>query len=58
MTTFGAGDRLDVPGRPRVIHAPGHTEGCVALHFEGHQALLAGDVLCSRNPLTGRAACR
>ena len=28
--------------------------GSVALHFEGHQALLAGDVLCSRNPLTGR----
>ena len=54
VTTFGAGDRLDVPGRPRVIHAPGHTEGCVALHFEGHQALLVGDVLCSRNPLTGR----
>ena len=42
------------PGRPRVIHAPGHTDGCVALHFEGHQALLVGDVLCSRNPLTGR----
>ena len=54
VTTFGAGDRLDVPGRPRVIHAPGHTDGCVALHFEGHQALLVGDVLCSRNPLTGR----
>jgi glyoxylase-like metal-dependent hydrolase (beta-lactamase superfamily II) len=54
VTTFGAGDRLDVPGRPHVIHAPGHTDGCVALHFEGHQALLVGDVLCSRNPLTGR----
>ena len=54
VTTFGAGDRLDVPGRPRVIHAPGHTAGCVALHFEGHHALLVGDVLCARNPLTGR----
>ena len=54
VTTFADGDRLDVPGRPRVIHAPGHTPGCVALHFEGHQALLVGDVLCSRNPLTGR----
>ena len=54
VQTFGAGDRLDVPGRPRVIHAPGHTDGCVALHFEGHQALLVGDVLCSRNPLSGR----
>jgi glyoxylase-like metal-dependent hydrolase (beta-lactamase superfamily II) len=54
VTTFAAGDRLDVPGRPRVIHAPGHTDGAVALHFEGHQTLLVGDVLCSRNPLTGR----
>jgi glyoxylase-like metal-dependent hydrolase (beta-lactamase superfamily II) len=54
VQTFGADERLDVPGRPRVLHAPGHTEGCVALHFEGHSALLVGDVLCSRNPLTGR----
>jgi glyoxylase-like metal-dependent hydrolase (beta-lactamase superfamily II) len=54
VRTFGADERLDVPGRPRVIHAPGHTDGCVALHFEGHSALLVGDVLCSRNPLTGR----
>ena len=55
VQTFGGGEQLDVPGRPRVIHAPGHTEGCVALHFEGHGAMLAGDVLCSRNPLTGKS---
>jgi glyoxylase-like metal-dependent hydrolase (beta-lactamase superfamily II) len=54
LKTFAGGDQLDVPGRPRVIHAPGHSDGCVALHFAGHQALLVGDVLCSRNPLTGR----
>lgn len=54
VTTFASGERLDVPGRPHVIHAPGHTDGSVALHFEGHNALLVGDVLCSRNPLTGR----
>jgi glyoxylase-like metal-dependent hydrolase (beta-lactamase superfamily II) len=54
VKTFAGDDRLDVPGRPRVLHAPGHTDGCVALHFEGHSALLVGDVLCSRNPLTGR----
>ena len=54
VQTFADGDRLDVPGRPLVIHAPGHTDGCVALHFEGHGALLVGDVLCARNPLTGR----
>jgi len=54
VTTFTGGDRLDVPGHPQVIHAPGHSDGCVALHFEAHQTLLVGDVLCSRNPLTGR----
>ena len=54
VRTFADGDRLEVPGRPRVIHAPGHSDGSVALHFEGHGALLVGDVLCSRNPLTGR----
>jgi len=54
VTTFTGGDQLDVPGRPHVVHAPGHSDGCVALHFAGHQALLVGDVLCSRNPLTGR----
>jgi glyoxylase-like metal-dependent hydrolase (beta-lactamase superfamily II) len=52
--TFDDGETLDVPGRPRVIHCPGHSRGCVALHFESHGVLLAGDVLCSRNPLTGR----
>jgi glyoxylase-like metal-dependent hydrolase (beta-lactamase superfamily II) len=54
LSTFADGDTLDVPGRPRAIHCPGHSRGCVALHFESHGALLVGDVLCSRNPLTGR----
>jgi glyoxylase-like metal-dependent hydrolase (beta-lactamase superfamily II) len=54
VVTFADGDVLDVPGRPRVIHAPGHSDGSVALHFAGHSALLVGDVLCSFNPLTGR----
>jgi glyoxylase-like metal-dependent hydrolase (beta-lactamase superfamily II) len=52
--TFGAGDVLDVPGRPRAVHTPGHTPGHCVLHFEGHGAVFAGDALCTRNPLTGR----
>jgi glyoxylase-like metal-dependent hydrolase (beta-lactamase superfamily II) len=48
------GDVLGVPGRPRVIHAPGHTNGHCAYHFEQHGALLVGDLLCTWNPLTGR----
>jgi glyoxylase-like metal-dependent hydrolase (beta-lactamase superfamily II) len=52
--TFSDGDVLDVPGRPRVLHTPGHTPGHCALLFEGPEALFVGDALCTRNPLTGR----
>src|SRR3954447_19811001 len=54
VQTFEHGDVLDVPGRPRVIHAPGHTHGCVAFHFERHGVLLVGDVLYGFGVLTGR----
>jgi glyoxylase-like metal-dependent hydrolase (beta-lactamase superfamily II) len=47
------GEQLDVPGRPRVVHVPGHTPGHCAFHLEGHRALLVGDLMCSWNPLTG-----
>jgi glyoxylase-like metal-dependent hydrolase (beta-lactamase superfamily II) len=48
------GSELDVPGRPRVIHTPGHTPGHCALHFEAHETLFAGDLLCTWHPLLGR----
>jgi glyoxylase-like metal-dependent hydrolase (beta-lactamase superfamily II) len=48
------GDALDVPGRPRVLHTPGHTPGHCVFHFEGRRALFTGDLLCTWNPLTGR----
>jgi glyoxylase-like metal-dependent hydrolase (beta-lactamase superfamily II) len=51
---FVAGDVLDVPGRPRVIGTPGHTEGHCVFSFERRSALLVGDALCTWNPLTGR----
>jgi glyoxylase-like metal-dependent hydrolase (beta-lactamase superfamily II) len=54
VSTFTGGDVLDVPGRPSVVHAPGHSRGCCAFHFEERGLLLAGDVLCTRNPMTGR----
>jgi glyoxylase-like metal-dependent hydrolase (beta-lactamase superfamily II) len=54
VSTFGDGETLEVPGRPRAVHAPGHTPGCAALLLEGRRVLLAGDVLATRNPLTGR----
>jgi glyoxylase-like metal-dependent hydrolase (beta-lactamase superfamily II) len=54
VSTFTDGAQLDVPGRPRVIHTPGHSPGEVVLVFEEQGALLAGDALCTWNPLTGR----
>ena len=54
VSTFGDGEVLDVPGRPRALHVPGHTEGSSALLFEGASALCTGDSLVTRNPMTGR----
>lgn len=54
VSTFTVDGMLDVPGAPRVIHAPGHTPGCVALHFEHVDALLVGDVLSTLAVTTGR----
>jgi glyoxylase-like metal-dependent hydrolase (beta-lactamase superfamily II) len=54
VSTFGDGETLQLPGSPRVVHAPGHTPGSAALLLEGRRVLLAGDVLATRNPLTGR----
>lgn len=54
VQTFEDGAVLDVPGRPRAVHAPGHSPGCVVLHFDRHGALMTGDVLFELNVLTGR----
>jgi glyoxylase-like metal-dependent hydrolase (beta-lactamase superfamily II) len=54
VSTFTDGQRIDLPGRPTALHAPGHTPGCAALLLEDRRILLTGDVLATRNPLTGR----
>jgi glyoxylase-like metal-dependent hydrolase (beta-lactamase superfamily II) len=54
VSTFADGETLELPGRPRVLHAPGHTAGSAAVLLEGRRVLLTGDVLATRNPLTGR----
>jgi glyoxylase-like metal-dependent hydrolase (beta-lactamase superfamily II) len=54
VSTFGDADVIDVPGRPRAVHAPGHTPGSSALYFEERGALVTGDVLVTHNALTGR----
>jgi glyoxylase-like metal-dependent hydrolase (beta-lactamase superfamily II) len=54
VATFTDGETLELPGRPRAVHAPGHSPGSAALLLEGRRVLLTGDVVCTRNPLTGR----
>ncbi len=54
VSAFAAGEALDVPGKPRVVHVPGHTAGCSALWFESRSLICTGDAMVTRNPLTGR----
>jgi glyoxylase-like metal-dependent hydrolase (beta-lactamase superfamily II) len=54
VTTFDDGAVLDLPGSPRVIHAPGHTAGMSALHFPAHDALFVGDALNTYAVTSGR----
>ncbi len=54
VSAFADGQTIDAPGNPRVVHAPGHTPGSAALLLPDRRVLLTGDVLATRNPLTGR----
>ena len=51
---FADGDVLDLPGSPRVVHAPGHTPGACALLCESRGALLTGDVLGTLDVVSGK----
>ncbi|HET8528460.1 MAG TPA: MBL fold metallo-hydrolase [Gaiellaceae bacterium] len=42
-----------LPGGLRAIHTDGHTPGHCVFHLESRGALFAGDLICTRNPLTG-----
>ena len=50
---FGDGDELDLPGRPRVIHTPGHSPGHCTLFVPEEGAAFAGDALCGWSTVTG-----
>lgn len=47
------GEVLDVPGRPRFIHAPGHTPGSGMFLLEDRGVLFSGDVLVTLDPFSG-----
>jgi glyoxylase-like metal-dependent hydrolase (beta-lactamase superfamily II) len=53
VSTFSEDGTLDVPGKPRAIHTPGHTPGHVVFFLESRGVLIMGDLLCTFNPLTG-----
>jgi glyoxylase-like metal-dependent hydrolase (beta-lactamase superfamily II) len=44
---------LDLPGRPRVIHTPGHTAGHYSVALPERGVLLSGDALATFDYVTG-----
>ena len=44
------GETLDVPGRPRVLHCPGHTFGSCFLHLPDRGVTFTGDALVTLDP--------
>ncbi|CAN5838404.1 MBL fold metallo-hydrolase [soil metagenome] len=53
VQTFDDGAVLDLPGRPEIVHIPGHTPGSVAIWVPSLSALFVGDALTTGNVLTG-----
>lgn len=54
LDEFADGEVLDVPGSPRVVHAPGHTAGSCALFLEERSLLFTGDALVTLDMTRGR----
>ena len=58
VQTFDDCATLDLPGSPRVIHTPGHTPGSAAIHVPSVDAVFVGDMMTTRNVLTGEVGPR
>jgi glyoxylase-like metal-dependent hydrolase (beta-lactamase superfamily II) len=54
VATFADGERLDVPGHPRIIHTPGHTSGECVVYIEERGVVFTGDALVTLDPSTGK----
>lgn len=52
-SSFTDEEVLDVPGRPRMIHTPGHTAGNVSLSLEDRGVLMVGDTLVTIDLIAG-----
>ena len=55
VSPLRGGERLDLPGRPQVIHTPGHTEGHCSLSLEERGVLFAGDALVNFDYASGQS---
>ncbi|HSP36713.1 MAG TPA: MBL fold metallo-hydrolase [Frankiaceae bacterium] len=58
LATFADDEVLDVPGRPRVLHLPGHTPGSCGLVFEERGLVFTGDALVTHDVYSGRSGPR
>jgi glyoxylase-like metal-dependent hydrolase (beta-lactamase superfamily II) len=58
LSTFDDGEKVDVPGKPRVLHMPGHTAGSCALLVEDRDVVFTGDALVTRDVYSGRVGPR
>jgi glyoxylase-like metal-dependent hydrolase (beta-lactamase superfamily II) len=58
LATFADDEVLDVPGRPRVLHLPGHTAGSCGLVFEDRDVVFTGDALVTHDVYSGRSGPR
>jgi len=54
VVSFDDGDQLDVPGRLRAIHTPGHTDGHCVLYAPSQNALFVGDAVNNVHIFTGK----
>lgn len=48
------GEPMPLPGRPVVLHTPGHTDGECVIHLPDRRVLLTGDALVTLDPYNGR----
>jgi glyoxylase-like metal-dependent hydrolase (beta-lactamase superfamily II) len=53
LAEFGHGEILDVPGRPHVVHTPGHTAGSCCLALPYRNVIFTGDALVTLSIVTG-----
>lgn len=58
VRTFSDEQVLELPGRPEIIHIPGHTPGSVAVWIPAVEALFVGDALTTGDVLTGETGPR